>query len=506
MLFRSGDTLAIQPGVTLTISATPTIQVGAITAILGGGRCLITNSSTTTMLKLSFPATAATGGVKALNFEADGELEIVGDWITLYTGNGTANQTVLSNLSSVGGASLDYLPYIEVEESANVWERWVLVPEAVSGFENSEWSTPHYSTGTVTVTAGGAVTFTTALASTAAIAQSVNVNKRFRATTGMSADAVIQSVGTTTTAQLQNLDGSAYSGGAVSAGTGFKIKTGSCFDRDDFSTGSMGRVLFFNPLTKAISCGDNTNGNIIGNGMRVRCPNIYVGADYATATTTISGTAAVAFTLSSTTGFPATNTGWTTTTATPTILATNGTSTERIGFTTISGGVVSATGQTRGAHYTTPVSLGAANVKLIPNHASNACMNYLDLQSGGKMSVDKAMFGPNFAVSYQNSSQGFFTAKSLSWKNVGFFGCVVAPTQGPTGNATLDGVVFNPDRRCVNGNASQDKYGMNNVAGACSIKNVIAFAAYDKNETTGDQTCLSFDQNANMTEIGRAHV
>lgn len=496
--YTAGDTLAIQPGVTLTINATPTIQIGAITAIAGGGRCVITNSSTTTMLKLSFPATASS--VRALNFEADGSLEISGGWITLYTGDGTANQTVLANLSSVGGASLDYLPYVEVEESTNVWERWVLVPEAVSGFENSEWSTPHYTTGTVTVTAGGAVTFSTALASTTTIAASVNTNKRFRAT-GMSADAVIQSVGSTTTAQLQNLDGSAYSGGAVSAGSSFTIKTGSCFDRDDFSTGSMGRVLFFNPVSKAISCGDGTFGNIIGNGMRVRCPNIFVGAEYATATTStnITGTAAIAFTISPTTGFPTTNAGYTTTSATPTLLMTNGTVTERIGFTTISSGTVSATGQTRGAHYTNPYAFGAGTktVKLIPNHGTIQCANYLDLSAGGKMSVDKAMFGPNFVISYVNSAQGFFLAKSLSWKNVGFFGGIVAPLQGPTGDVTLDGVVFNPDRRCVNGVG--DKYGMNNVAGSCSIKNVVAFAAYDKNETTGDATCLSFDQNANLT-------
>ena len=92
--YLAGDDIAIQPGVTLTISATPTTPIRSISANIAGGVCNIVNTSTSTLLKLSFSANNASGGIRALNFESDGELNITGDWITLYTGDGTANQTV----------------------------------------------------------------------------------------------------------------------------------------------------------------------------------------------------------------------------------------------------------------------------------------------------------------------------------------------------------------------------------------------------------------------------
>jgi len=44
----------------------------------------------------------------------------------------------------------------------------------------------------------------------------------------------------------------------------------------NFSTGDAGDVVFWNATTRILTFGDGTNGNILGNGVNVRIPNIYI--------------------------------------------------------------------------------------------------------------------------------------------------------------------------------------------------------------------------------------
>ena len=208
VVYNIDDDLVIGANVTLTITATPSKRIRSISATTGGGTLSVQNTSTTNMLKLSFTPGgqgAITNGIASLNFQAGATCQFSGDWITVYTGNGTSNQTVLSSLT-VGGQLLDYPAFVEVETGSGtgIYEKWAVVPDAtVSNFYNSQYgyNAPYYTgPGTVAVASNGTVTGT----STNFLANLL-VNKRFRAA-GQATDYVISSVSTTTSMGLMNAD------------------------------------------------------------------------------------------------------------------------------------------------------------------------------------------------------------------------------------------------------------------------------------------------------------
>ena len=519
VVYAANDDLVINPGVTLTITATPANRIRSITATGGGGKLLVQNTSTTNMLKLSFTPGgqgAITTGIASLRFENNAECEFAGDWITVYTGTGAANQTVFANLT-VGGALIDIPTFVEVETGSGtgVYEKWSVVPKrSTTTFHNSQYgyNSRNPSTGTVAITSGGVVTLTGGT-----FDQAVVQNKRFRAA-GHATDYLISAYTNTTTVTLSNPDGTTYTGGAIGAGATYVVRVGSALEQDDFGGGEHGTVLFLDPFggnalgsAQTITCGDGTNGKVIPNGAKVRVPNIYVGADLASTTlaAAITGTTAAAITLTSGANFPATMTQWTANSSIAGSLLVYDPATgkgERIGYTTISANVVSATGMTRGAFnseaQTFPIG---STVYFIPHPSRTNGLNYFDLQLGGKLTADKVMFGFNFSLAPINSSLGFFQAKQLTFTNVGCSEAMIFGTGGVQGAVTFDNFSFTQDFRNI-GDTDNGRPYIASVGGTFTFKNVLLLYSNDYNTNAGGSIALNIVNCLTVSEITNVKI
>ena len=515
--YLADDDLIIAPNVTLTITATPPRRIRSIQATGGGGKLLVQNTSTTNMLKLSFTPGgqgAITTGIASLRFENNAECEFAGDWITVYTGDGTANQTVFANLT-VGGQLIDIPTFVEVETGSGtgVYEKWSVVPRrSTTTFHNSQYgyNSRNPSTGTVSITAGGVVTLTGG----SFVDEQLVVCKRFRAA-GHASDYLISAFTNTTTVTLSNPDGSTYTGGAIGAGATYVIRIGSAVEQDDFGNGEHGTVLFLDPFggaalgaPQAITCGDGTNGKVIPNGAKVRVPNIYVGADLASTTlaAAINGTAAQPITLTSGANFPATNTQWVANnTAAGTLLVYDPATGygERIGYTTISANVVSATGMTRGA-FNSEARAGSptisfpsgSTVYFIPHPNANAGLNFTDFDAGGQLTCDKVMFGFNFVFANQ---QAFRSGRNVTLKNVGYTGSFIMGT-AVQGDLNFDNFSFTADFRNV-GNTNANRMTITSVGGTLTMKNMLHLYSADYCNTTAGTVVASVTDCLTVSEI-----
>ena len=520
VVYAANDDLVINPGVTLTITATPANRIRSIAATGGGGKLLVQNTSTTNMLKLSFTPGgqgAITTGIASLRFENNAECEFAGNWITVYTGNGAANQTVFSNLT-VGGALIDIPTFVEVETGSGtgVYEKWTVVPKrSTTTFHNSQYgyNSRNPSTGTVAITAGGVVTLTGGTFDQTAI-----LNKRFRAA-GHATDYLISAYTSTTSVTLSNPDGTTYTGGAIGAGATYVVRVGSALEQDDFGSGEHGTVLFLDPFggnalgsAQTIVCGDGTNGKVIPNGAKVRVPNIYVGADLASTTlaAAITGTTAAAITLTSGANFPATMTQWTANNSIAGSLLVYDPATgkgERIGYTTISASVVSATGMTRGAFnseaQTFPIG---STVYFIPHAALQNGLNFFDLQAGGKLTADKVMFGLNFSVSPLVSSVGLVGSKQLTFTNVGCTETLMFPNAtGIQGDVLFDNFSFTQDFRNI-GDTNINKPIVQSVGGTFTFKNFLILYSNDYSTNAGGSVALTIQNCLTVSEITNVKV
>ena len=346
--YAQGDTINVNDGVTLTINSQWSIKPTLIQA-LGTGRIEISNSSTTTPFIFEFymQNNSNAGGFL---IQQNGVLQNRGAWITAGTSTGTSNQ-VLFTASNVGGVSIDYPTMIQVEtgNGTNVWEIWNAIPEDVTGgtVNSFGFNGDNITTGTIAVTAGGAVTGT----GTNFLSSQVGLPIKLP---GIARDFVVATFTSTTSITIQELDGSTYTGGVLSAGTTYILRAGSLVNLVQVGSGEIGKVLFFNPLTTAVRMGDGTNGTKIPTGARVRIPNIHYNSaiQQTTLATAITGTGAQAFTLAAAIGTTSAGT-YSATGALGMLLLVNGSTIERIFYSTRSGAVVSATGMARGAAGTT---------------------------------------------------------------------------------------------------------------------------------------------------------
>lgn len=516
VVYAANDDLVISAGVTLTISATPATRIRSITGLFPTSKLLVQNTSTANMLKLSFAPGgfgAVTNGIASLRFENGAEVEFDGDYIQVYTGTGASNQTVLSNLT-IGGQAIDIPTFVEVETGSGtgVYEKWMVVPERVTNYEQSQYgyNARYPQTGTVAITSGGVVTLT---GGTFVSSQAL-LYKRFRAA-GHATDYLISAYTSTTSITLSNADGTTYTGGAIGAGASYQIRIGSVFERDDFSAGDFGTVLFLDSFggnalgsAQALKAGDGTYGRVIPSGAKVRVPNIYIGCDLASTTlaAAITGTTAAAITLTSGANFPSTNTPWNNNSSQAGTLLVYDPATgkgERIGYTTIAANVVSATGMTRGAYnsvaQTFPIG---ATVYFIPHETGTQGNGFLDLQSGGKLVADKVMFGYNFGLCPVNSSVGFVGAKSISVTNSGtILGLSFPNASFVAGDCTFDNVAFTPDMRNP-GAGGVYIVNFQGVSGNLTLKNIFVVGSNDFNENGGGQAGhFQVQQCFNISEI-----
>jgi hypothetical protein len=346
--YAQDDIINVLDGVTLTINSQWSIKPRLIQA-LGTGRVEFSNSSNTTPHVQEFymqSGTSAGGFVITQN----AVLRTRGDWITVGTSTGANNQTLFS-ANNIGGVAIDYPTMIQVETGSgtNVWEIWNAIPEDVSGGTVNilGFNGVNTTAGTVAVTTGGVVT------GIGTNFVSANIGQPFKLPS-ITRDFVISAVASTTSATIQELDGTTYTGGLITAGASYIIRNGSLIAPAQVGSSEVGKILFFNPLTTAVRMGDGTNGTKIPTGVRVRIPNIHFNSavQQTTLATAITGTGAQAFTLATAIGGTSNGT-YNAPTAQGTLLLVSGSTVERIFYSTRTGAVVSATGMARGAAGTT---------------------------------------------------------------------------------------------------------------------------------------------------------
>lgn len=502
--YAADDDLVLNPGVTLTITATPANRIKSITALFPTAKLQVTNTSTVNMLRLGFTPNNIGTAYLALRFENGAVCQMDGDYIQIYTGTGAANQTILANLNSVAGALLDYLPHVEVETGSGtgVYKKWIVMPKAVTNFHRSPYgfNSRNYTTGTVAVSSGGVVTgvgtgWTTAL-----------TNKRFRAT-GHTQDYIVSAFTSATSITIVNPDGTTYTGPTIGAGTAYEIKVGAAYDVSELGSGAeSGTALWYDPLTSAITCGDGTNGLVIPNGSKVRIPNIFVTADTPSTTlaAAVTATSGVNITLTNGAEFP-TNAGAYTDAGAPvgSLLIIDSTSgeAERIGYTSRTTNTINVAGMVRGAYFTparthangSTVYFIAAN-----NHYTSASMR---LQTGGSLICKNVIFGNRFALVYTNNASGFLSAKSLYFENCGICANIASQTNGCTDSFTIKNSVLNRPPNCVTGSINGSQYAISNHTGDIKINDVFVNADYSRQSQNAITVGLGISQCPNISEF-----
>ena len=365
--YAQDDIINVLDGVTLTINSQWSIKPRLIQA-LGTGRIEDSNASTTVPQVRDFymQNNSNAGGFL---IQQNGVLQTRGDWITVGTSTGTNNQ-VLFSANNIGGVAIDYPTMIQVEtgNGTDEWEIWNAIPEDVSGgLVNSQgFNTPNITAGTVAVGAGGLVT------GTGTNFLTTQVGLPFKLP-GIARDFVVGTFSSATSITLQELDGSTYTGGAVTAGSSYILRAGSLINLAQVGNSEVGKVLFFNPVTTAVRMGNDTNGTKIPSGARVRVPNIHYNSaiQQTTLATAISGTGAQNFTLTTAIGSTAPGI-YSATGLVGTLLLINGSNVERIFYSSRAGTSVSSTGMVRGAHGTTAQTFPiGTTVYWIPANSTN---------------------------------------------------------------------------------------------------------------------------------------
>lgn len=422
--YAQGDIINVQDGVTLTINSQWSIKPYLIQA-LGTGIIDVSNTSTSVahLQEFYMQNSLNSGGFSTTQ---NGELRVLGNWITVGTSTGTNNETLFS-ANSVGGVAIDYPTHIEVETGSgtNVWEVWQAVPlDVANGLVNTQgFNGANATAGTVAVSAAGVVTGTgTAFLSTMP-------GTPFKLP-GIARDFVISVFTSATQITIQELDGSTYTGGVIAAGSSYIVRSGSLISASVVGSGDIGKVLFFNPVTTAVSHGDGTNGTKVPTGARLRVPNIHFNAaiQQTTLAAAITSTAAQAITLAAAIGTTA-QTG-SATAYVGSLLLVNGSTIERISYTSRSGVTVSATGMFRGVGGTTAQASFPIGTLVYWIPAGNATTNNAVFNTNVSGTVDLQICSAGLRM------QSFFTNfASATIKN---FGCAFFSITNSSGSYDLD--------------------------------------------------------------------
>jgi hypothetical protein len=422
--YAQGDTINVQDGVTLTINSQWSIKPYLIQA-LGTGIIDVSNTSTSVAHLQEF---YMQNGLNSGGFSTtqNGELRVLGNWITVGTSTGTNNETLFS-ANSVGGVAIDYPTHIEVETGSgtNVWEVWQAVPLDVAGglVNTNGFNGANTTAGTVAVSAAGVVT------GTGTAFSALMPGTPFKLPS-IARDFVISVFTSTTQITIQELDGSTYTGGVIAAGSSYIVRSGSLISASVVGSGDIGKMLFFNPVTTAVTHGDGTNGTKVPTGARVRVPNIHFNAaiQQTTLAAAITSTAAQAITLAAAIG-TTTQTG-SATAYVGSLLLVNGSTIERISYTTRSGTTVSATGMFRGVGGTTAQASFPIGTLVYWIPAGNATTNNAVFNTNVSGTVDLQICSAGLRM------QAFFTNfASATIKN---FGCAFFSITNSSGAYDLD--------------------------------------------------------------------
>jgi hypothetical protein len=486
--YATGDTINVNDGVTLTINSQWSIKPYMIQA-LGTGRVEVSNSSTTTLHLQEF---YMQNGLNAggLNITQNGVLQVRGDWITVGTSTGANNQTLFS-ANSVGGKAIDFPSEIEVEtgNGTNVWEVWQAIPlDVTNGTVNTlGFNGDNATAGTVAVTAAGAVT------GTGTNFALVNTGQFFKLP-GITRDFVVGSYTSATSITIQELDGSTYTGGVIAAGTSYILRSGSLISATQVGSGDIGKVLFFNPLTTAVTMGDGTNGTKIPTGARVRVPNIHWNSavQQTTLAAAITSTAAQAITLTAAIGPASSNAA--AVTYVGTLLLVNGSTIERISYTTRSGTTVSATGQFRGVAGTTAQASFPIGTSVYWIPANNATIGNATFTTNVSGTVDMQVCstGLKMCCTFNNYA-------ALTLKNFGAYSLIVTSSAGTYSLDTIS--VTGGGYQAPGGSGAAISF--TSMIGSGSFANIHANSNYSLN---GSATGITFSNVQNAQAISNVRV
>lgn len=488
--YANGDTILVNDGVTLTINSSWGALKPYVIGALGTGQINISNTSTTTPILLDFNIT--TGASPKLQAEQNAKITIRGNWITVATSTGAANQT-LFNPTNVGGVNMGYPTKVQVETASGsgIYEDWIVVPEYVAGGHvNAYGFNSGYNTaGTMSISSGGVVT---------GVGTAFNQNwvgARFRAA-GMSSDYEITSVSSTTSMQLRDLDSSnsSYTGGAL-ASTTYTVKTGSLIEREWVGNQENGKVLFFNPLTSVVSTGDGTNGNIISTGCKIRVPNIVLDTQpiQTTLTAGITNVATSLTTSSLGSSTQSSNTVYSSISPFGTLLLIEGSNCERIHYTSRTGNVYS--GLTRGVYGTTAAAFTtAAQVYFIPYVASGTGAAVLDLDTSGTIDADIFQSGLKFYFTCGNPYSVVLKNGGVSRLNV----------TNCANDVTIDGITAFADSWSLGG-AIASSFNVANCLGTGYVKNIKSCSTGSNLLTNTTITTVNITNCPSFSEVSNIH-
>ena len=481
--YAQDDIINVLDGVTLTINSQWSIRPNLIQA-LGTGRIEVSNTSTTVPHVQDFfmQNNSNSGGFLV---QQNGVLQVRGDWITVGTSTGANNQVLFSS-NNVGGRSIDYPTMIQVETGSgtNVWEVWQAIPEDVSGgtVNTYGFNAPNATAGTVAVTAAGAVT------GTGTNFLSSHIGLPFKLPS-IARDFVISAVASTTSMTIQELNGTTYTGGVITAGASYIIRNGSLIAPAQVGGSEVGKVLFFNPLTTAVRMGDDTNGTKIPTGARVRVPNIHFNSalQQTTLATAITGTGAQAFTLATAIG-PTANAAINVNQAIGSFLLVSGSTIERIHYLTRTGAVVSATSQLRGQYGTTAQAsfpIGTL-VYWIPSPNNTTNNAGFSCNPSGTIDLQICSSGMRFRNDFSNYAD-------LALNNFGCFGTNIGSSAGTYNLSTLSLLGINWQApTAINATVT-----LNSMLGSGSISSIHANANYCGNTSGTTYNCINI-QNAQV--------
>ena len=485
--YLQDDTINVLDSVTLTIDSQWAIRPNLIQA-LGTGRIEVSNTSTTTphLQQFYMQNGLNTGGFFV---QQNGVLQVRGGWIIVGTSTGADNQVLFSS-NNIGGVAIDYPSMIQVETGINTnqWEVWQAIPEDVSGgtVNTYGFNSPNSIAGTVAVTTSGVVTGigTNFLSSHNGLPFKLPSIAR---------DFVISAVTSTTSITIQELDGTTYTGGIITAGATYIIRNGSLINPAQVGISEVGKVLFFNPLTTAVRMGNDINGTKIPTGARVRIPNIHFNSalQQTTLATAITGTGAQVFTLANSIG-ATNNAAINSNQAIGSLLLVNGSAIERIHYLSRTGAVVNLASQVRGVYGTTAQAsfpIGTL-VYWIPSPSATLNNAGFSCNASGTIDIQICSVGMRFRNDFSNYADlklkdfGCFIANigsSAGTYDLNTLSVLGASWQAPTSfisTVTLNSMLGSGNIQNIyannnySGNTSSRTYNVVNIQNAIQIRNL----------------------------------
>ena len=272
LTWRSNDTLVINNGATVTVNTNQTKSWSGIT--ITNGTLRIENTSTSDAIRFVTARTSAAAAQAITPSSGLGKIEIAGNWIEIGEGDGTADKELTIPYT-------DYVPalWVQTVSGGEDYEIWLNVT-GVYGASLAKFIDGFDSVGT------GAR------------------GKFFIQKPNTIQDTILTLTNSTTTNTSRTISVSDTSGifvGATITGTNIPnyavvetIVNGTDLTINLAATGNASNVTvtIYNPFSQqllpTVVFGDGINGNILGDGIKVRIPNIMLTSDTSTKIQTLS--------------------------------------------------------------------------------------------------------------------------------------------------------------------------------------------------------------------------